>query len=370
MKYPLETMGPLHLFAWVVLFELGSAVVIPIGMEAKQGAWLVILAGCLIGVAFMGGVYGPLFRMFPDMPLTGYLRRILGSVPGWIVGFAYMLYFIYIAGRNTRDFGDLLAAASYDATPMFAIDALMVLAVGYVLHLGIEVFGRTAFVFFVFTGGIFALIVVLVLFSDMADAHRMLPVLPDGWQPVWKALYPTNITFPFGEMIVMTMFLPHLNRRFKPVRIGIGAMALSAALLCVAMFVNVSVLGIEIAGRATFPLFTSLSRLRLAEFVQRMDAVVLLLLVISSFFKIGTFMFAAVLAARDLFKTVNYKTLVLPVALVVLVSSLLMAGSLTEHLEEGLKIVPYYLHLPFQFAIPVLLLLVGWLRRGSRSSSG
>lgn len=363
MKVPTENLGPLHLFAWIVLFELGSAVVIPIGMDAKQGAWIVILIGCLVGVAVMGAVYGSLYRMFPNMPLTGYASRIAGKIPGWVVGFAYVLYFLYIAGRNTRDFGDLLAAASYDVTPIFAINVCIVFAVGYVLSLGIEVFGRTAFVFFMFTGAIFLLILVLVLFSDMADARRMLPVLPDGWKPIWKALYPTNITFPFGEMIAMTMFFPHIDKKWKPIRVSMAAMALSAILLCIAVFVNISVLGIEIAGRATFPLFTSLSRLRLAEFVQRMDAVVLLLLIISSFFKIGTFMLAAVLASRDLFRTENYKTLIFPVGLVVVFSSILMAGSLTEHLQEGLKVVPYYLHLPFQFAIPIALLLLGWLRR-------
>ncbi|WP_027085956.1 GerAB/ArcD/ProY family transporter [Cohnella panacarvi] len=363
MKTSTENLGPLHLFSWIVLFELGSAVVIPIGIDAKQASWIVILLGCGIGIVLMAAVYGSLYRMFPDLSLTGYASRIAGKGVGWTIGFGYLLYFLYIAGRNTRDFGDLLAASSYDVTPVFVINVCIVVAVGYVLHLGIEVFGRTAFIFFVFTGGLFLLILVLVMFSDMADARRMLPVLPDGWQPVRKALYPTNVTFPFGEMIVMAMFFPHLKQRWKPIRIGIWAMLLSAALLCVAAFVNISVLGIEIASRTTFPLFTSLSRLRLAEFVQRMDAVVLLLLIISSFFKIGTFMLAAVLVARDLFRTDNYKTLIFPVGLVVIISSILMAGSLTEHLEEGLTIVPYYLHLPFQFAIPVALLLVGWIRR-------
>lgn len=368
MKVPTENIGPLHLFAWIVLFELGSAVVIPIGMDAKQGAWIVILLGCSVGVILMGAVYGSLYRMYPDLPLNGYASRIAGKVPGWAIGFAYLLYFVYIAGRNTRDFGDLLAAASYDATPIFAINVCIVVAVGYVLRLGIEVFGRTAFMFFVFTGGIFMFILVLVLFSNMADARRMLPILPDGWQPVWKALYPTHITFPFGELIVMAVFFPHLNKKWKPIRLGIWAMLLSAILLCIAVFVNISVLGIEIASRTTFPLFTSLSRLRLAEFVQRMDAVVLLLLIITSFFKIGTFMLAAALISRDLFRVDNYKTLIYPVGLVVIFSSILMAGSLTEHLQEGLKVVPYYLHLPFQFAIPIALLLIGWIRRRGGSA--
>ncbi|MWC28805.1 GerAB/ArcD/ProY family transporter [Paenibacillus sp. MMS18-CY102] len=370
MKRPLEYFGPLHLFAWVTLFELGSAVVIPVGMEAKQDAWIVILCGCLIGITFFVCVHGTLYHMYPDLPLTGYLRKIIGPVPGWILGFAYLLYFIYIAGRNTRDFIDLLAAAAYDSTPMFALAVFIIIVVGYLIRLGIEVFGRTAFVFFLLCCAMFLFIVSLVAFSDLSDRHRMLPILGNGFKPVWKALFPTNLTFPFGEMVVMTMFLPYLTKKVNiAVPVAIGAMALSAILLCFATFVNISVLGIEIASRATFPLFTSLSRLRLAEFIQRMDSLVLFLLVITSFFKIGTFMFAAILAARDLFRMDNYKTLVTPIGLIVLFTSLTIAGNLTEHLNEGLKLVPYYLHLPLQFGIPMLLLLIGWIRRGRRPSA-
>ncbi|AZN43085.1 GerAB/ArcD/ProY family transporter [Paenibacillus albus] len=367
MKNPIENIGPLHLFAWITLFELGTAVVIPVGMDAKQDAWIVTLSGCLIGIAFFSLVFGGLYKLYPDMPLTAYTRRIVGPFLGWLIGFSYLLYFMYIASRNMRDFIDLLTAAAYDATPMFALGAFMLIAVGYIISLGIEVFGRTAFIFFMLCCFVFLFIIALVLLSDLSDFHRIEPVLGDGWKPVWKALLPTGLTFPFGEMIVMTMFLPYLNKKYKAVRISIGAMAFSAILLCVATFVNISVLGVEIASRATFPLFTSLSRLRLAEIVQRLDSVVLFLLIITSFFKIGTFMFASILAARDLFKISNYKTLVMPIGIIVLLTSLTVAGNLTEHLKEGLKLVPYYMHLPLQFAIPVFLLLIGLLRRAIRS---
>ncbi|WP_308638345.1 GerAB/ArcD/ProY family transporter [Paenibacillus silvisoli] len=369
MNSPIERIGPLHLFAWVTLFELGTAVFIPVGIEAKQDAWIVILTGCLIGVGMFAGVYGTLYRMYPDLTMTAYLRKIVGPVPGWILGFAYMIYFIYIAGRNTRDFIDLLSTAAYDATPMFALAACMLVAVGYILRLGIEVFGRTAFAFLLLSSAMFLFIVFLVSFSDLSESNRLLPVLGNGLKPVLKALFPTNLTFPFGEMIVMTMFLPYLSKQFNPIGIGSGAMAFSAILLCIAMFVNISVLGVEIASRATFPLFTSLSRLRLAEILQRMDSVVLFMLVITSFFKIATFMFAAALAAHDLFRVQNYRLMVMPISLVVLFTSLTVAGNLTEHLEEGLKIVPYYLHLPLQFGIPIVLLLIGLLRRWLSSAA-
>ncbi|SEO88210.1 GerAB/ArcD/ProY family transporter [Paenibacillus sp. OV219] len=368
MKKTIENIGPLHLFAWVTLFELGTAVVIPVGMDAKQDAWIVTLSGCLIGMTFFSLVFGGLYRLYPDMPLTAYTRRIAGSFLGWLIGFGYLLYFMYIASRNIRDFIDLLTAAAYDATPMFALGAFMMVAVGYIISLGIEVFGRTAFIFFLLCCFVFMFIVALVLLSDLSDFHRIEPILGEGWRPIWSALLPTGLTFPFGEMVVMSMFLPYLNKKYKAVRITAGAMAFSAILLCIATFVNISVLGIEIASRSTFPLFTSLSRLRLAEIVQRLDSVVLFLLIITSFFKIGTFMFASVLAAQDLFKISNYKTLVMPIGVIVLLTSLTIAGNLTEHLKEGLKIVPYYMHLPMQFAIPVCLLLLGLIRRAFRRS--
>ncbi|REE87395.1 spore germination protein KB [Paenibacillus taihuensis] len=367
MKKTIEYIGPIHLFAWITLFQLGTAVVIPVGMDAKQDAWLVTLTGCLIGILFFAIVSGGLYRLYPSLMFTTYTRRIIGPFLGWLLGFGYLLYFMYIASRNTRDFIDLLTAAAYDATPMFALGVFMLIAVGYIISLGIEVYARTAFIFFLMCCGVFMFIILLVILSDLSDFHRIQPILGEGWKPIWKALLPTGLTFPFGEMIVMTMFLPYLNKKYKAVRITTGAMAFSAVLLCIATFVNISVLGVEIASRATFPLFTSLSRLRLAEIVQRLDSVVLFLLIITSFFKIGTFMFASILAASDLFKVSNYKTLVMPIGVIVLLTSLTIAGNLTEHLKEGLKLVPYYMHLPLQFAIPICLWLIGLIRRGIRN---
>ncbi|SFT26996.1 GerAB/ArcD/ProY family transporter [Paenibacillus sp. BC26] len=362
-------IGPLHLFAWITLFELGTAVVIQLGMGAKQDAWIVILLGCLCGIALFAGVFGTLYNLYPDLPLTGYMRKIIGPVPGWVLGFAYLLYFIYISGRDVRDFIDLLSAAAYDVTPLFALAMFMLITVGYTIRLGVEVFARTTFVFFIFCCMMFLFIIFLVLFSEMSEGNRLLPVLGEGWKPVWKALFPTNITFPFGEMIVMTMFLPYLNKKYKAVKIGVGAMVFSTLLLIIATYVNTSVLGTEIASRATFPLFTALSRLKLSEIAQRMDAIVLFLFVITSFVKIGTFMYAAILAAGDLFRITNHKTLIMPVGLIVMFTSLTVAGSLTEHLQEGLKIVPYYLHLPLQYAIPTLLMLIGLIRRKGQSAA-
>ncbi|MED1097650.1 MULTISPECIES: spore germination protein [Bacillus] len=88
----------------------------------------------------------------------------------------------------------------------------MILAVCYVLYLGIEVVARSAEVFIIIllllgVAGNF-----LVLFSGYVDFHQLQPFLEDGWKPVFTTAFPRLLSFPFGEMIVFTMLYPYLNR--------------------------------------------------------------------------------------------------------------------------------------------------------------
>ncbi|KXG42796.1 hypothetical protein U473_01170 [Tepidibacillus decaturensis] len=63
-----------------------------------------------------------------------------------------------------------------------------------------------------------------------------------------------------------------------------------------------------------------------------------------------------------MFKIKNKNQLLIPIGFIILLSSILIASNISEHLEEGLKIVPYYLHLPLQVGIPFLLFVVTLIR--------
>lgn len=132
-----------QLFAMMFLFELGSALVVSLGSSAGKDAWLAILLGLFGGIVLFF-MYYFLFRLYPNLPLTGYARKIFGKYIGWIIGLVYTVYFLYAASRNLRDFSDLLLTSTMPATPLLAIIILMVLAICYVLYLGIEVVGRTS----------------------------------------------------------------------------------------------------------------------------------------------------------------------------------------------------------------------------------
>ncbi len=202
------------------MFEMGTSLVISNAIDAKKDAWLAILLG-LCGGIILFFIYYFLFRQYPNLPLTGYVREIFGEYLGWVIGLLYIFYFLYTTTHNIRSFGELLFTSTMPRTPLLAINILFVLTICYVLYLGIEVLGRTAEVFIVimiflgFTGNVF------IYFSGNVDLHNLQPFLENGWKPILTTAFPLTTFFPFGEMIIFTMLLPYLNRSELAKKVGL-----------------------------------------------------------------------------------------------------------------------------------------------------
>ncbi|WP_373231552.1 GerAB/ArcD/ProY family transporter [Cohnella sp.] len=349
-----------QLFALIVLFEVGTALVVPIGLTAERDVWFSIFLALLGGILLFL-VYDYLYRQYPDLPISGYARKILGQYIGWPLCLTYVIFFIYNGSRDLRDAGDLLATSTYDQTPVFVLNAIMIMAVVYVLYKGMEVLARLGEIYLIILICLGALGNIFVLFSGIIDLKNMFPMFHKGWVPVFKAAYPNIFMFPFGEMICFTTILPYLNRSQLGRKTGVYALIFSGIILSFTHAVEISVLGINMYERSTFPLFSMIGLVNIADFLQRLDAIVILTLIIGDFFKIAIFCYAAVIVAADIFNVQKQK-LVLPIGIVVLFSSVIISENWTEHIEEGsfhLKaILPIY-----ALAIPVLLLMVHIIRK-------
>ncbi|WP_155891138.1 hypothetical protein [Ectobacillus panaciterrae] len=81
------------------------------------------------------------------------------------------------------------------------------------------------------------------------------------------------------------------------------------------------------------------------------------------FFKLTLFLYCAVIGLGDLLKMKCPNKLSIPMGLIMFGLSLVIASSFTEHLDVGLRIVPYYLHIPFQIVIPLLLLGISMVKK-------
>ncbi|KAB7706980.1 GerAB/ArcD/ProY family transporter [Bacillus aerolatus] len=358
-----------QLFVLIVLFEIGSALLVPLAIEAKQDAWLAILLG-MTGGFFIFFMYHRLYLYYPDCLPTTYVQKIIGKFCGRILAFLYMIYFLYLAARVLRDFGEVLAVIAYPVTPITLNHAFLVLVVIYTVRKGIEVLARTGELFFVL---IYLLAIsgfILLLVSGLIDLNNLKPMLEEGLSPVIKVAFTQSLFFPFGEAVVFAMILPYLNNPKKAKIIGLSALGLSGINLAISMTVNIGVLGVSQVLRTQFPLLSTIQMIQLAEFLERLDIFFMLAVIVLGFFKISLFFYAAVIGTADLFHIKKPSQLAFPIGFVLLFLSIIIASNIMEHFREGLQIVPVYLHLPFQIILPLLLLIIAFFKNRKKRGQG
>lgn len=356
------TISGFQFFCMIFLFEVGTSSLYGLASDAKQDAWISLLLGSLFG-CILFYVYIKLYELYPQQTFTKVTQEILGEYAGKLVAIVYMVYFIYIAARDLRDFEELLVITIFNASSLILIGILMMFIVMYGAHKGLETFARAnEFIFFLIS----IIIFIIIGFESIAKIYQinnLRPVLENGWKPVIKASFPLTTTFPFGEVIVFTMIMPHLNKTNKALKVGIPALIFSGMVLIFFTLKNIMILGVSGYERATFPLLTAISYINIANFVQRMDPLIVIIMVIGGFVKIFLFYYCAVTSSAELFKVKKSSDVVYPISFLVVITSLWMAPNVLHHFKEGLEIVPYYIHIPFQMIIPTALLIIALIQK-------
>ena len=357
-----------QLFILMVLFELGSALLVPLAIDAKQDAWLAILLGMVVSF-FLLLVYHQLYWYYPDLLPTEYIQKIVGKVPGAVIAFLYLFYFMYDASRILRDFGEMLLTFAYPETPLFIANALLILVIIYMVRKGIEVIARSGELLFILMFMLSVIGFILIVSSGLIDMTNLQPVLEEGIVPVLKVVFTQTLYFPFAEVFVFTMILPYLNNPKKVRLTMFCATGLSGINLILTMLINISVLGVDLTARSQFPLLSTVQTIQVADFLERLDVFFMLALVIGIFFKISILFYAAVIGSASLFKVKSPSRLCYPLGLVVLFMSMTIASNFQEHIHEGLEIAMFVLHLPLLVIVPIILLLVAFLRNRKKESS-
>lgn len=358
-------ISPGQLFCLVLLFMLGSAWLFGLGAEAKQGAWLVSLTGMAAGLPLIG-LYLLLQSRFPGQTLVQYLPRVLGRMVGKWLALLYICYFLYIAARVTRDFTELVLLAILPRTPMGAVVLALVIVTAYGVRHGVEVLARVAQVLLPL--GFVLILIASLMALEAFRVDNLLPVLEEGWSNIWKAAFPLAITVPFGETILFSMVWPTAPQRRTRWTLLAGAGA--GLFLAYLSLVNIGVLGPHIVGTSQFPLLTLIHQVRLTDMVERLDAIVVVVLVVGGFMKISLFYYGAASGLAQWLGLADYRPVVLPLGTILAPLAMVIASSYAEHIEIGLKEVPYTLHLPAQVVVPGLVLVVSVIRGLSGKAPG
>ncbi|PZD94186.1 spore gernimation protein KC [Paenibacillus sambharensis] len=358
----LERISIWQLFVLVFLFQVGSAIVVGAGAaDAKQDLWIAELMGCSIGLVLVL-IYVYILRLKPGSSLYDILSVTFGRWLATLFAVLYILYFFYIAGRVLRDFTELLIIDVLPETPLEIVTLLFILTVIYMVYMGMEVLGRMSETFVPYFITFVLLITLFLIAGQDIKLENLLPVLGDGWDPVMKVVFPELITFPYGETVVLMVIMAHTTHPGYMPLTALLATILSGAVLSYHSGLMVAVLGGDMVARSTFPLLSVVREISIANFIERLDALVVFIMMVGIFVKVSLFFYGG-LKGLEFLTRIPYRHFVLPCGLMVGFLSIIIAGNFAEHIEEGVEIVPVFLHVPFQIIIPVLMLAVLLIQR-------
>ncbi|WP_156177893.1 endospore germination permease [Bacillus sp. SA1-12] len=357
-----KKISAVQLIYVIVGFQIGNTLVYGLGGGAKQDAWLVIILAMLGGFILMF-VYTKLSSFYPEDTLLQMIPKIIGKFLAYPIILIYICYFTYLAAKACRDFAEIIAATLLDDTPLVVVIGSFVMLMIYCFRGGIETFGRMGEA--VFPVYIMAMIVIWILLLTVKDFNvtKIMPILGNGLQPVLKEVFPTVLTFPFGESIIITMFLPFLNNKENVKKVGMIVILITGSLITLNLILILSVLGPEIYNKEFFPLLSATRLVTIANFLERFDALIILMMVAGVFFKIGGWLFGATVGIAHLFKLRQTASVFLGLGTIITPLSLLAASNQIKYNEIGLEIVTKYIHIPLQIAFPILLLCIAFIRK-------
>jgi len=143
---------------------------------------------------------------------------------------------------------------------------------------------------------------------------------------------------------------------------------LMGATLAVVTVMTTAVMG-SLTEHLTFPFFSLARYISVARFLERVDALIMVMWVAGVTVKVAAFYYAAALGAGQLFGLKDYRPVVLPLGVILAAWSHSMFENTRELVVWLSTIWPPYAY-TFELVIPSLLLLVAVLRKKGGTEHG
>lgn len=361
--------GKISAFQMAIMMNptiLATAILLVPGITARhanQDLWLSPIWAFIVGL-FVVYIAYQLNKLYPKESIIEYSRQILGKYLGIILGFIYIIFYLHVNGIIVREYSEFVIGTFLTQTPIIVVTGSMVIVCALAVYGGIEVIGRVSQIIVPVVLLLYFLII-FMLIKDL-DYMQILPIMEDGISPSFMgSVTPQGW---FSEFILITFLLPFLTDREKGLKWGIASVISVMVILVLANLTTYMLFG-KLTGALTYPVMVAVRYISIADFLEHLEAIVMAIWVAGTFIKISVFYYVIVLGMAQCLMLSDYRPIVLPVGLLLVIFSTWSAPNLSELSHFLGTSLPFYL-LFFQFAIPLMLLFIALLRKKLTSYRG
>jgi len=335
------------------VYMTGAAIITipePLISKAGSGAWLSLLISGGLGLCILSCVLF-LHSRYPDLTYVEYSRKIMGT---WLTAVTSIFPLSFCFHQLTGIFLEVdlfMISSMMRETPLYAFSFLLYMAAALTVRAGLEVMARMFMLIMLLST--FVIVVTLLLAMGNYHPEYLRPVMPDGIKPVFRGAY-FSFGFPYGQPFLFAMLLPFAGKSAtgETSRSMIAALVLNIIALCVSVVCTSMVFG-PLAGEITYSLYTAARTVEVQEIISRIESIIGMALISLSYMKASITLCYLSLFVSELLRLKDYRTIVIPVALLGFLNTLVGYDSLLEWGEIFGVINPVWVFLAL---LPLLML--------------
>lgn len=350
-------ISPIELSVLVILFTIGTTILaIPSVMTAKTGqdAWLSALIGVIL-CGLLGYFYVICGKAMKKETYIKYLERIYGKIIGKIIGVSYVYFGFVGACSLLFQFSDFVTTHMLIDTPVEILNIMLALLVILVVRAGLEVLARTGELLIPwFMILYFALVIFLI---PQIETDRLSPLYEASFRDHLSAAL-DFLSFAGFPLVIFLIFYPgNMNRPDNTKWNFITGTLLGAMIVGVLVLLCILVLGAKSTARQMFPSYVLAKSVSIFEIIERIEAVMAGMWVLSIFFKTAVYFYGCVVGLAEILAVKNYRFLVLPLGLLTIVFSTVAYPNVAYMAHwDDVYWVPYSMIMGF--LLPLITLIV------------
>ncbi|OEF99443.1 hypothetical protein BHF71_09025 [Vulcanibacillus modesticaldus] len=348
-----QTVSPLQFSILIIGFLFGTSIILSTSPEAKQDSWITVIIGGTSGISLFILFYY-FYQRFPELTIFQYQQKLLGKKLGKLINYLYIWFFVHLAAIVLTNFWFFMCSTFYPTTSPVVIGLFLMVAITYAIYVGIEAIARTEQILIPIIP--ISLVIIYSLLWKEYNLENLLPIGENGIKPILSGSLGI-FTFPFGETIAFGALFPYIKQgnKNKTKKIFISTLFIMMIFGTISTMLNILILG-SIRENSMFPFVDIVRLVNVLGFLERIDAFVMLIWVISVFSKLSILVFAAIIGFRDTFEIEDYRPIVLPVSSLVMTLSYFLYNNIVEMNAFAFSTWPFY-SLVFELLIPIILLI-------------
>ncbi|WP_128660023.1 GerAB/ArcD/ProY family transporter [Paenibacillus sp. 598K] len=261
-------------------------------------SWLAILLSGLLILPIVW-LMTRLSQYYPGLTVFQYAGRIVGKVPGTVMGLMLIVFFLTIAGFEIRILAEVTLFFLLEGTPIYAIILPFIWVGTYLVSGGIQAIARVHQVVFPIT-----VLVLLVSFGvslRLFDIDHLRPVLGNGLGPVWDGVKASILIFSGCEVVLI--IVGFADKPKHAVRTMLAGISIPSVLYLLTIIVVVGGMSVNTVITSTWPTLDLVRSFEITGFfIERLEFPLMVIWLMQMFCNFCSFFFQASLGVSQLFR--------------------------------------------------------------------